>query len=105
MLYINWLPVSTSVTYILYCVITPFCNSAGGGDHDTKIDVELTEDKTTSSGGLSGAKVWHRKHNILYIHGNLQHCMHDVPADKVVMLSVVLYGPIPTAVTAAILKM
>lgn len=86
---------------MLYIVIIPFCSSAGGGDQDTTIEVELTEDRTTFSGALSGAAT--EKYSLVKV-ANTPYTCNKVPAGRVVMLRVVLYGPIPTSVAAAILN-
>ncbi len=53
--YTKILLVSTSVTFTVYKDMMPFCDSTGGGSHDTWIDVELIEETVTLSGESSGA--------------------------------------------------
>ena len=51
------LSVSTSVMLILYCVMMPFCASAGGGSQKSVIMVELIAFPRGVWGGLDGTGI------------------------------------------------
>ena len=54
-------PVSTSVMFVLYSLITPFCSLGGGRSHDSDIVRELEAIPTRFCGELVGT-VWNRRH-------------------------------------------
>ena len=51
------LPVITSVMVMRYSVTTPFTSLAGGGPHDSPMDVELAGVSTIFWGGAVGAEM------------------------------------------------
>lgn len=57
------LSVSNSVMLTRYSVIMPFCVSGGGGSHEMKRDVELSDTTVTFSGELDGAEVKDKERN------------------------------------------